>query len=56
MLRKYECAALDIHAFFELLEAVCVKIFKPKIQTEDDDTIVSECLELFLGEAIPFYE
>ena len=55
MLKKYDCQFLDIHAFFELLETVSIKIFRAK-PSDDDELSVSECLDQFLTEAIPFYE
>jgi hypothetical protein len=56
MQRKYECVFLDIHSFFEVLETLCVKVFRPKVIAEDEvEMTVAECLELFLAEAIPYF-
>jgi hypothetical protein len=29
MQRKYDCTNLDIHSFFEVVESLCVKVFRP---------------------------
>jgi hypothetical protein len=56
MQRKHDCQCLDIHSFFEVLETLSVKVFRVKVQSEDEvEMTVAECLELFLNEAIPYF-
>ena len=54
MQRKYDCQSLDIHAFFDAIEVLSQKIFKQ--QNEDGIVEVSECLDMFLAEAVPFFQ
>jgi len=54
MQRKYDCQSLDIHAFFDAIEVLSQKIFKQ--HSEEGIVEVSECLEMFLAEALPFFQ
>lgn len=54
MQRKYDCQSLDIHAFFDAIEILSCKIYKQV--SEDGHVEVSECLEMFLAEALPFFQ
>ena len=49
MQRKYECAALDLHAFFDAIEYLSKKIYK-------DEEVFETCLDQFLSAAVPFLE
>ena len=54
MTRKYECTSLDIFAFFEAIEHLSQKIFKPNFEGEGE-LGMDECLEMFLHEALPYF-
>jgi hypothetical protein len=54
MTRKYDCQSLDIYQFFEAIESLSQKIFKPNYEGEGELGL-DECLEMFLAEAIPFF-
>jgi hypothetical protein len=54
MQRKYDCQSLDIHAFFDAIEVLSQKIYKN--YSEEGVLEVSECLEMFLAEALPFFQ
>ena len=49
MQRKYECVALDLHAFFDAIEQLSKKIYK-------DEEVFETCLSQFLDAAVPFFE
>ena len=46
--RKYDAQSLDLYAFFDAIESLCMKIYK--------DQPLIDALSLFLDEAIPFFE
>jgi len=49
MQRKHDCAALDLHGFFDAIEYLSKKIYKDEEQFEP-------CLTQFLDAAVPFFE
>ena len=49
MARKYDTAALDLHAFFDAIEQLSQKIYK-------DEEDFESSLDLFLDAAITFFE
>jgi hypothetical protein len=59
--RKYDCQNLDLHSFFEVVEQLCIKLYRPNVKPnadgeEEEKTPMSECIEMFLNEAVPFFE
>jgi hypothetical protein len=64
--KKYECDSLEIHAFFDALENISQKIYRPlqkpakakEEKADDEEDVISnyDCLDQFLNEAIPYFE
>ena len=49
MQRKYDCQGLDLHAFFDAIEALSKKIYK-------EEEVFENCLCQFLDAALPFFD
>lgn len=53
MLKKYDTTAIDIYAFFEAMEKICVKLYK---DTGEGEMTHAEKIKAFLDSSIPFFE
>ena len=61
MQRKYDCQSLDLHSFFEAIEVIAIKLFRPPLPKDNQEdpqeqATLGECLSQFLAEAAPFFD